>query len=130
MVLTPSDMVTAGAVLLAVVATLTAASFRCVSTPGSRRRTTCKRRFEPGMPMPHVLVILGLVIMILTSTDGVLDKAQQLSAGVLYAAILMPHGILPLSHRQGPGKAEPLSSCCGLGPLSLSPSAWSRPEWA
>ena len=63
-----------------------------------------------------VLVILGLVIKILTSTDGVPALAQQLSDAVLYAAILMPAGFFLSVTGRDPQSQTDSSSCCGLVP--------------
>ena len=74
-------------------------------------------------------MILGLVIMILTSTEGVPSLAQQLSDGVLYAAILMPADSSSPSPAATQGSPTGSSSCCGSGP-PRSRSAWSLPESA
>jgi hypothetical protein len=48
--------------------------------------------FRAGHAHAGVLVILGLVVLMLTSAPGVPGWADILSSGVLWAAILMPAG--------------------------------------
>ena len=63
---------------------------------------------------------LGLVIKILTSTDGVPALAQQLSDGVLYAAILMPAGFFLSVTGRDPQKPSRLFILLWIGAASLT----------
>ena len=129
MVLTPGDTVTAGAVLLAAIAVAYGGTFLLRVHAGHPPTNDLQKAFfRAGHAHAGVLVILGLVIKILTGTEGVRPLAQQLSDGVLYAAILMPDSS-SLSPAATRGSPTGCSSCCGSGP-PRSPSAWSLPESA
>lgn len=67
-----------------------------------------------------MLVILGLVIKILTSTDGVPALAQQLCDGVLYAAILMPAGFFLSVTGRDPQQPNRLLILLWIGAASLT----------
>ena len=67
-----------------------------------------------------MLVILGLVIKILTSTDGVPALAHQLSDGVLYAAILMPAGFFLSVTGRDPQQPNRLLILLWIGAASLT----------
>ena len=121
MVLTPSDMVTAGAVLLAVVAIAYGGTFLLRVHAGKPPTNDLQKAFfRAGHAHAGVLVILGLVIMILTSNDGVPALAQQLSAGVLYAAILMPAGFFLSVTGRDPKKPSRLFVLLWIGAASLT----------
>ena len=63
---------------------------------------------------------LGSVIKILTSTEGVPALAQQLSDGVLYAAILMPAGFFLSVTGRDPQKPNRLFVFLWIGAASLT----------
>jgi hypothetical protein len=65
-------------------------------------------------------VILGLVIKILTSSEGVPALAEQLSSGVLYAAILMPAGFFLSVVGRDPQKPNRLIALLWIGAASLT----------
>ena len=72
MVLTPGDTITAGAVLLAVVAIAYGGTFLLRVHAGTPPTNDLQKAFfRAGHAHAGVLVILGLVITILTSTEGV-----------------------------------------------------------
>jgi len=84
MVLSPGDMISSGAILLAVVAIAYGGTFLLRVYGGNPPTNDLQKAFfRAGHGHAGVLVILGLVIKILTSTDGVPALAQQLSDGVL-----------------------------------------------
>ena len=65
-------------------------------------------------------MILGLVIKILTSSEGVPALAEQLSSGVLYAAILMPAGFFLSVVGRDPQKPNRLIALLWIGAASLT----------
>jgi len=65
-------------------------------------------------------VILGLVIKILTSSEGVPALAEQLSSVVLYAAILMPAGFFLSVVGRDPQKPNRLIALLWIGAASLT----------
>ena len=67
-----------------------------------------------------MLVILGLMIKILTSTDGVPAVAQQLSDGALYAAISIPTGLFLSVTGRDPKKPSRLFILLWIGAASLT----------
>lgn len=119
--LTPSDTITAGAVLLAVVAIAYGGTFLLRVHAGKPPTNELQKAFfRAGHAHAGVLVILGLVIKILTSTHGVPVLAQQLSDGVLYAAILMPAGFFLSVTGRDPGKPNRLFVLLWIGAASLT----------
>src|SRR5215213_10035349 len=83
-----------------------------------------QRLAEGVLPGGHahagVLVILGLVIKILTSSEGVPALAEQFSSGVLYAAILMPAGFFLSVVGQDPQKPNRFIALLWIGAASLT----------
>jgi hypothetical protein len=79
-----------------------------------------KAFFRAGHAHAGVLVILGLVIMILTSSEGVPAFAEQLSDGVLYAAILMPAGFFLSVVGRDPQQPNRLIALVWVGAGSLT----------
>jgi hypothetical protein len=121
MILTPSDTVTAGVVLLAVIAIAYGGTFPLRVHAGKPPTNDLQKAFfRAGHAHAGVLVILGLVIKILTSTDGVPALAQQLSDGVLYAAILMPAGFFLSVTGRDPQQPNRLLILLWIGAASLT----------
>lgn len=121
MVLTPSNMITAGGVLLAVVAIAYGGTFMLRVHAGNPPTNELQKAFfRAGHAHAGVLVILGLVIKILTSSEGVPALAEQLSSGVLYAAILMPAGFFLSVVGRDPQKPNRLIALLWLGAASLT----------
>ncbi len=121
MVLSPSDTISAGAILLAVVAIAYGGTFLLRVHAGNPPTNDLQKAFfRAGHAHAGVLVILGLVIKILTSTDGVPTIAQQLSDGVLYAAILMPAGFFLSVTGRAPQKPNRLFILLWIGAASLT----------
>jgi hypothetical protein len=119
--LTPSDTITAGAVLLAVVAIAYGGTFLLRVHAGKPPTNDLQKAFfRAGHAHAGVLVILGLVIKILTSAGGVPVLTQQLSDGVLYAAILMPAGFFLSVAGRDPGKPNRLIVLLWIGAASLT----------
>jgi hypothetical protein len=114
-------MVTAGVVLLAVVAVAYGGTILLRVQAGKLPTNDLQKAFfRAGHAHAGVLVILGLVIKILTSTEGVPALAQQLSDGVLYAAILMPAGFFLSVTGRDPEKPSRLFVLLWIGAASLA----------
>jgi hypothetical protein len=121
MVLTPGNMITAGGVLLAVVAIAYGGTFMLRVHAGNPPTNELQKAFfRAGHAHAGVLVILGLVIKILTSSEGVPALAEQLNSGVLYAAILMPAGFFLSVVGRDPQKPNRLIALLWLGAASLT----------
>jgi hypothetical protein len=121
MVLSPGDTISAGAILLAVVAVAYGGTFLLRVHAGNPPTNDLQKAFfRAGHAHAGVLVILGLVIKILTSTDGVPALAQQLSDGVLYAAILMPAGFFLSVTGRDPQNPSRLFILLWIGAASLT----------
>lgn len=121
MVLTPGNMITAGGVLLAVVAIAYGGTFMLRVHAGNPPTNELQKAFfRAGHAHAGVLVILGLVIKILTSSEGVPALAEQLSSGVLYAAILMPAGFFLSVVGRDPQKPNRLIALLWIGAASLT----------
>ena len=121
MVLSPGDMISSGAILLAVVAIAYGGTFLLRVYGGNPPTNDLQKAFfRAGHGHAGVLVILGLVIKILTSTEGVPALAQQLSDGVLYAAILMPAGFFLSVTGREPRKPNRLFILLWIGAASLA----------
>jgi cytochrome b561 len=121
MVFTPGDLISAGAILLALVAVAYGGTFLLRIHAGNPPTNDLQKAFfRAGHAHAGVLVILGLVIKILTSTEGVPSLAQQLSDGVLYAAILMPAGFFLSVTGRDPKRPNRLFVLLWLGAASLT----------
>jgi len=121
MVLSPGDTISAGAILLAVVAVAYGGTFLLRVHAGHPPTNDLQKAFfRAGHAHAGVLVILGLLIKILTSTDGVPVLAQQLGDGVLYAAILMPAGFFLSVTGRDPQKPNRLLILLWIGAASLT----------
>ena len=121
MVLTPGNMITAGGVLLAVVAIAYGGTFMLRVHAGNPPTNDLQKAFfRAGHAHAGVLVILGLVIKILTSSEGVPALAEQFSSGVLYAAILMPAGFFLSVVGQDPQKPNRFIALLWIGAASLT----------
>lgn len=121
MVPTPGNMITAGGVLLAVVAIAYGGTFMLRVHAGNPPTNELQKAFfRAGHAHAGVLVILGLVIKILTSSEGVPALAEQLSSGVLYAAILMPAGFFLSVVGRDPQKPNRLIALLWIGAASLT----------
>jgi hypothetical protein len=114
-------MITAGGVLLAVVAIAYGGTFMLRVHAGNPPTNDLQKAFfRAGHAHAGVLVILGLVIKILTSYEGVPALAKQLSSGVLYAAILMPAGLFLSVVGRDPQKPNRLIALLWIGAVSLT----------
>jgi cytochrome b561 len=121
MVLSPGDTISAGAILLAVVAVAYGGTFLLRVHAGNPPTNDLQKAFfRAGHAHAGVLVILGLVIKILTSSEGVPPLAQQLSDAVLYAAILMPAGFFLSVTGRDPQKPNRLFILLWIGAASLT----------
>jgi len=114
-------MITAGGVLLAVLAIAYGGTFMLRVHAGNPPTNDLQKAFfRAGHAHAGVLVILGLVIKILTSSEGVPAVAEQLSSAVLYAAILMPAGFFLSVVGRDPQKPNRLIALLWIGAASLT----------
>ncbi len=119
--LSSADAVSAGVVLLVVVTIAYGGTFVLkVVTRQVPANDLQVSFYRAGHAHAGVLVILGLVILILTSTAGVPDWAEALSSGVLWAAILMPAGFFLSVIGRDPAKPSRLIILLWLGAASLT----------
>ena len=107
MVLSPGDTVTAGAVLLAVIAIAYGGTFLLRSMPGSRRPMTSKAFFRAGHAHAGVLVILGLSDHDLDQHRGRAVAGPATQRWCVVCRDLDAGRILPLRHRPRPRAAQP-----------------------
>lgn len=121
MELTPSSAITVGAVLLTVIAVAYGGTFLLRLLTGRGRANDLQRSFyRAGHAHAGVLIVLGLLVVVVTSTDGVPDWARQLSSGVLYAAVLIPAGFFLSVLGRDPQRPSKLIVLLWLGALSLA----------
>jgi len=119
--LSTSDMVTAGVVLLAVVTIAYGGTFVLKVVTGLQPANGLQQSFfRAGHAHAGVLVILGLVVLILTSSPGVPGWSNSLGAGVLFAAILMPAGFFLSVIGRDPQQPSRLIILLWLGAASLT----------
>ncbi len=119
--LSTSDLVTAGVVLLAVVTIAYGGTFVLKVVTGQQPTNGLQQSFfRAGHAHAGVLVILGLVVLILTSSPGVPGWANTLGDGVLFAAILMPAGFFLSVIGRDPQKPSRLIVLLWLGAASLT----------
>ena len=121
MVLTPGNLITAGAVLLTVLAIAYGGTFLLRIWSGHPTTNDLQRAFfRAGHAHAGVLVILGLVVKILMSTPGVPPLTEELSDGILYAAILMPAGFFLSVTGRDPQRPNRFIVLLWLGAASLA----------
>lgn len=91
--LSSADAISAGVILIVVVTIAYGGTFVLKTVTGSVPANDLQKSFfRAGHAHAGVLVILGLLVKMLTTTPGVPGWASELSSGVLFAAILMPAG--------------------------------------
>jgi hypothetical protein len=119
--LSSADAITSGIVLIVVVTIAYGGTFvlKVVTkkVPANDLQTSF---FRAGHAHAGVLVILGLVVLMLTSTPGVPAWSDVLSSGVLWAAILMPAGFFLSVIGHDPAKPSRLIALLWLGAASLT----------
>ena len=121
MVLSSPDLMTAGVVLLAVVTIAYGGTFVLrVVTSGQPANHLQKDFYRAGHAHAGVLVILGLVVLILTSSPGVPAWANTGGTAVLWAAILMPAGFFLSVIGKDPQRPSKLIVLLWLGAASLT----------
>lgn len=120
MELSQSSMITAGVVLITVVGVAYGGRFLIhVVTDRAETNDLQKSFFRAGHAHAGVLIILGLLIVMLTSVTGVPRWSHQLGIGVLYAAILMPAGFFLSVVGRDPQRPNRLVILLWLGAASL-----------
>ena len=121
MELSQSSSITVGAVLLAVIAVGYGGTFLLSLVTGRAQANDLQKSFyRAGHAHAGVLITLGLVVVIVTSTAGVPGWAHQFSSGVLYAAILIPAGFFLSVLGTDPKKPNKLIILLWLGVASLT----------
>jgi hypothetical protein len=121
MELDQSSAITVGAVLLAVIAVGYGGTFLLnVVTGRAETNDLQKSFFRAGHAHAGVLITLGLLVVVVTSTDGVPGWAHEFSSGVLYAAILMPAGFFLSVIGHDPQRPNRLIILLWLGVVSLT----------
>ena len=121
MELNPSSSITVGAVLLTVIAVAYGGTFLLSLVTGRAQANDLQKSFyRAGHAHAGVLIILGLVVVIVTSDPGVPGWAHSLSSGVLYAAILMPAGFFLSVIGNDPKRPNKLIVLLWLGVASLT----------
>lgn len=121
MTLSTADLTTAGVVLLAVVTIAYGGTFVLRTVTGGQPANDLQRSFfRAGHAHAGVLVILGLVVLILTSNPGVPGWAGAWGSGVLWAAILMPAGFFLSVLGRDPQRPSGLIVLLWLGAASLT----------
>lgn len=119
--LSSADAISAGVVLLVVVTIAYGGTFVLKVVTGKVPANDLQKSFfRAGHAHAGVLVILGLVVLMLTSTAGVPGWANELSTGVLWAAILMPAGFFLSVIGREPAKPSRLIILLWLGAVSLA----------
>jgi hypothetical protein len=121
MTLDLADRITAGAVLLTVVAIAYGGTVMLRVVSGRMPTNDLQKTFfRAGHAHAGVLVILGLVVLMLTSAPGVPGWADILSSGVLWAAILMPAGFFLSVIGRDPARPNRLRFLIWVGAAALT----------
>ena len=121
MTLSTENLVTAGVVLLAVVTIAYGGTFVLRVVRGQVPANELQRSFyRAGHAHAGVLVILGLVVLMLTSSPGVPGWASDWSSLVLWAAILIPAGFFLSVIGRDPQRPSRLIVLLWLGAASLA----------
>lgn len=121
MTLSSADLVTAGVVLLAVVTIAYGGTFVLRVATGRQPANDLQRRFyRAGHAHAAVLVILGLLVLMLTSSPGVPSWANDWGTLVLWAAILMPAGFFLSVIGRDPERPSRLIALLWLGAATLT----------
>jgi len=121
MSLSPADLMTAGIVLLAVVTIAYGGTFVLrVVTGGQPANRLQENFYRAGHAHAGVLVILGLVVLMLTSSPGVPGWASAGGGAVLWAAVLMPAGFFLSVLGKDPQRPSKLIVLLWLGAASLT----------
>jgi hypothetical protein len=93
MTLSRSDLVTTGVVLLVLVTVAYGGTFLLKVFTGRQPTNDLQKSFfRAGHAHAGVLIILGLLVKVLVSSEGVPGWARAGASGVLWAAVLMPAG--------------------------------------
>lgn len=121
MILSRSDLVTSGIVLLVVVTIAYGGTFllRVVTGrhPANQLQTSF---FRAGHAHAGVLVILGLLVKVLVSSEGVPGWSRSGASGVLWAAVLMPAGFFLSVLGRDPEKPNRLVALLWVGAAVLT----------
>jgi hypothetical protein len=121
MTLSRSDLVTSGIVLLVVVTIAYGGTFllRVVTGrhPANQLQTSF---FRAGHAHAGVLVILGLLVKLLVSSEGVPGWSRSGASGVLWAAVLMPAGFFLSVLGRDPEKPNRLVALLWVGAAVLT----------
>jgi hypothetical protein len=93
MTLSSSDLVTTGIVLMVLVTVAYGGTFLLKVFTGRQPTNDLQKSFfRAGHAHAGVLIILGLLVKVLVSSEGVPAWSRTGASGVLWAAVLMPAG--------------------------------------
>ena len=119
--LSSADAISAGVILVVVVTIAYGGTFVLKTVTGAVPANDLQKSFfRAGHAHAGVLVILGLVIKMLTTTPGVPGWVNALSSGVLFAAILMPAGFFLSVIGRDPGRPNRLIALLWVGAAVLT----------
>jgi hypothetical protein len=119
--MSPIDLITTGAVLLAVVGIAYGGTFMLRVTTGKMPTNDLQKGFfRAGHAHAGVLVILGLLVRVIVTEAGVPGWSSLLADGVLIAAILMPAGFFLSVVGSNPQRPNALRALIWLGAASLT----------
>lgn len=118
--MTSSSLITAGVVLLTVIAIAYGGTFLLRVVNGNVPTNDLQRSyFRAGHAHAGMLVTLGLVVLLLLGQADVPGWSYTLGLGVLYAAILMPAGFFLSVIGRDPQRPNALKFLIWLGAASL-----------
>ena len=119
--MSPTDLISTGAVLLAVVGIAYGGTFMLRVTTGKQPANDLQKGFfRAGHAHAGVLVILGLLVRVIVTEAGVPGWSSLLADGVLIAAILMPAGFFLSVVGSNPERPNALRALIWLGAASLT----------
>jgi hypothetical protein len=121
MTLSRSDLVTSGIVLLVVVTIAYGGTFLLRVVTGRHPANQLQTAFfRAGHAHAGVLVILGLLVKVLVSSEGVPGWSRSGASGVLWAAVLMPAGFFLSVLGRDPEKPNRLVALLWVGAAVLT----------
>jgi len=118
--MSPSDQISSGAVLLAVIAIAYGGRFMLKVVAGQAATNDLQKTyFRAGHAHAGVLVILGLVVRLLMDGASVPTWSTALADLVLYAAIVMPAGFFLSAIGRDPARPNRLRYLIAVGGIML-----------
>lgn len=121
MTLSRSDLVTTGIVLLVLVTVGYGGTFLLKVVTGRQPANDLHRSFfRAGHAHAGVLIVLGLLVKVLVSSEGVPGWSRSGASGVLWAAVLMPAGFFLSVLGRDPEKPNRLVALLWVGAAVLT----------